>query len=294
MYRYERSGTMHGLMRVRGFTQDDAHIFCLPSQLQEEIVGVLTLVERILNRFGFRRFDVMLSTRPAASVGSDDLWDAATSALRRALEQKQWAYIEDPGGGAFYGPKIDVKIRDAIGRQWQCSTIQCDFNLPARFELEYAAADGTHQRPVMVHRAIFGSLERFFGVLLENNMGHFPLWLAPEQLRLLPVTDDLIPYCRELQAMARSQHRGLLVEIDESNERLPKKVRNAEMQRVPLLGIVGKREADSGPQLREISVRANKGVDLGVLRAADLFEAMEQAVRDPMGPPSEIFRGEVQ
>jgi threonyl-tRNA synthetase len=184
VYRYERSGTLHGLFRVRGFTQDDGHIFCLPSQLEDEIVGVLDLTEEILNKFGFKKFDIMLSTRPVESVGNDEIWEKATSSLKGALHRKNWSFEVDEGGGAFYGPKIDIKIRDAIGRKWQCSTIQCDFNLPERFELEYAAATATSSdevsavdvvkknRPIMVHRAIFGSLERFFGVLIENTEGN--------------------------------------------------------------------------------------------------------------------------
>jgi threonyl-tRNA synthetase len=179
VYRYERSGVLHGLMRVRGFTQDDAHIFCLPDQVTEEILGVLNLTEQILSDFGFTDYEVNLSTRPAKSVGSDDIWELATSALQEALDIKAWTYVTDEGGGAFYGPKIDIKIKDAIGRLWQCSTIQVDFNLPERFDLNYVAADGSRQRPIMIHRAIFGSLERFFGVLVENYAGDFPVcgWL---------------------------------------------------------------------------------------------------------------------
>merc|ERR1712070_1016171 len=168
VYRYERSGTLHGLFRVRGFTQDDAHIFCLPEQLEDEIVGVLDLIETILTKFGFDKYDIMLSTRPEKAVGSDDIWEAATVALRGALEKKGWDYGIDEGGGAFYGPKIDLKIRDAIGRTWQCSTVQCDFNLPDRFGLEYVDKDSSRQQPIMVHRAILGSVERFFGVLIES------------------------------------------------------------------------------------------------------------------------------
>ena len=178
VYRYERSGVLHGLMRVRGFTQDDAHIFCLPEQVTAEILGVLNLTEQILSDFGFTEYEVNLSTRPAKSVGSDDIWGLATKALQNALDLKGWAYVIDEGGGAFYGPKIDIKIQDAIGRLWQCSTLQVDFNLPDRFDLHYVAADGSRQRPIMIHRAIFGSLERFFGILVENYAGDFPCgWL---------------------------------------------------------------------------------------------------------------------
>ncbi len=168
VYRYERSGVLHGLMRVRGFTQDDAHIFCLPRQIASEILGVLNLTEKILSDFGFKDYEVNLSTRPDKSVGTDEGWELATMALVEALNTKGWDYLEDKGGGAFYGPKIDIKIKDAIGRTWQCSTIQVDFNLPERFDMEYVAVDGSRQRPLMIHRAIFGSLERFYGILIEN------------------------------------------------------------------------------------------------------------------------------
>jgi len=190
VYRYERSGTLHGLFRVRGFTQDDAHIFCLPTQLADEIVGVLDLTEGILSKFGFTEYEVMLSTRPEKSVGSDDIWDKATEALKGALVRKGWDYSVDEGGGAFYGPKIDIKIRDAIGRLWQCSTVQCDFNLPQRFGMEYVSAEGSKEQPIMVHRAIFGSIERFFGVLLESTAGDFPFWIAPVRVKRGGITRE--------------------------------------------------------------------------------------------------------
>ncbi len=182
VYRYEPSGTLHGLMRVRGFTQDDGHIFCLPDQLRDEIIGVLNMVEEVLTRFGFNDYKVMLSTRPEKCVGGDEIWSMATDALQGALQIKGWEYTVDEGGGAFYGPKIDVKIRDAIGRYWQCSTIQCDFNLPQCFDLEYVNKEGARSQPVMLHRAIFGSLERFFAVLLEDSAGDLPYWLAAVQV----------------------------------------------------------------------------------------------------------------
>jgi threonyl-tRNA synthetase len=270
---------MHGLMRVRGFTQDDAHIFCLPSQLQDEIAAVLDLVDRVLQRFGFSDFDVMLSTRPKESVGDDAIWDASTAALKGALAAKGWAYGVDEGGGAFYGPKIDIKIRDAIGRKWQCSTIQCDFNLPVRFDMEYTAADGSKQRPVMVHRAVFGSLERFFGVLLEHTVGDLPLWLAPEQLRLLPVTDEAHEYCHELKRRAEAKWPGLRVSVDESGERLGKQIRIAEQQKVPLMAVIGKRELASKDGSRSIPVRSHRAGDLGEAPADRVFEAMQAAVK---------------
>jgi threonyl-tRNA synthetase len=244
-------------MRVRGFTQDDAHIYCLPDQLQDEIVAVLDLTEAILTRFGFDKYDIMLSTRPEKSVGSDDIWEAATTALEGALKVKGWKYAVDEGGGAFYGPKIDVKIRDAIGRQWQCSTIQCDFNLPERFGLEYVSAEGTRERPIMVHRAIFGSLERFFGILIENCSGDFPLWLAPTQMRLLPVTDAVQDYCKEVAK--RAAKAGIRVEVDRGSERLAKQIRNAEQERVPIMAVVGMKEMETD----SLAIRSRKLGDLG-------------------------------
>eukprot|EP00934_Nitzschia_sp_Nitz4_P009032 Nitzschia sp. Nitz4//scaffold11_size288233//49148//51219//NITZ4_000742-RA/size288233-snap-gene-0.41-mRNA-1//-1//CDS//3329533978//9022//frame0 len=269
VYRYERSGTLHGLMRVRGFTQDDAHIFCLPSQLENEIVGVLDLIEKILTRFGFNQYDIMLSTRPEKSVGSTDIWENATSALEGALKVKGWEYSIDEGGGAFYGPKIDVKIRDAIGRQWQCSTVQCDFNLPERFELEYVSSEGGRETPIMVHRAIFGSLERFFGILIENCAGDFPFWLSPVQLKLLPVTDSVQGYCDEIAQKAK--RLGLRVEVDRGHERLAKQIRNAEQQRVPIMAVVGEKEMESG----SLAIRSRKLGDLGSFSVDELLQELK-------------------
>jgi threonyl-tRNA synthetase len=272
--RYERSGTLHGLMRVRGFTQDDAHIFCLPEQLQTEIVQVLDLTESILSRFGFDKYDIMLSTRPEKSVGSDDIWDSATTALEGALKEKGWEYGIDEGGGAFYGPKIDLKIRDAIGRTWQCSTVQCDFNLPERFGLEYVSAEGTREQPIMLHRAIFGSIERFFGILLENCSGEFPLWLAPSQLRLLPVTEAVMEYCQEVAKKAAK--RGIRVEVDRGSERLAKQIRNAEQQRVPLMAVVGMKEVETG----KLALRSRLAGDLGSFAVDDLMGHLLQCIDD--------------
>ena len=252
-------------MRVRGFTQDDAHIYCLPDQLENEIVQVLNLTEKILTRFGFEKYDIMLSTRPEKSVGGDDIWEAATLALEGALKAKGWSYSVDEGGGAFYGPKIDLKIRDAIGRQWQCSTVQCDFNLPERFGLEYVSAEGTRERPIMVHRAIFGSLERFFGILVENCAGDFPLWLAPTQLKLLPVTDAVVDYC--YQVASRAKAMGIRVDVDRGSERLAKQIRNAEQQRIPVMAVVGVKEMETNT----LAVRSRKDGDLGVFNVDDLL-----------------------
>jgi len=272
VYRYERSGTLHGLMRVRGFTQDDAHIFCLPEQVAEEILGVLNLTEQILSDFGFRDYEVNLSTRPDKSVGDDQVWELATQALKEALQTKDWAYKEDVGGGAFYGPKIDIKIRDAIGRLWQCSTIQVDFNLPQRFRLEYVAADGSRQVPIMIHRAIFGSLERFFGILIENYAGDFPLWLAPVQLRFLPVGEQYLHYAQEIAQ--NWQKMGLRVEVDTSGERLGKLIRNGETAKIPVMAIVGAKEMET----QTLSVRTRQAGDLGALPVREVEERLQRAV----------------
>jgi len=274
VYRYERSGVLHGLMRVRGFTQDDAHIFCLPDQIADEILGVLHLTEQILSDFGFKNYEVNLSTRPAKSVGNDEVWDLATAALIEALDAKGWDYVTDEGGGAFYGPKIDIKIQDAIGRLWQCSTIQVDFNLPERFDMQYVAADGTKQRPIMIHRAIFGSLERFFGILIENYAGDFPLWLAPIQVRLLPVSNDQKEYAKSVADLLKKA--GFRVEIDRSAERLGKQIRNAELEKIPVVIVVGKKEVAE----QTLSVRTRKQGDIGTLSMSDLQSRLQLAVEE--------------
>ena len=264
VYRYERSGTMHGLFRVRGFTQDDAHIFCLPDQITSEIKGVLDLTEEILSTFGFKDFEVNLSTRPEKSVGDDSIWDTAESALKDALTLKGWDYIVDDGGGAFYGPKIDIKILDAIGRKWQCSTVQLDFNLPERFDLSYVDRDNVKQRPIMIHRAIFGSLERFFGILTENYAGEFPLWLAPQQVRLLPVTDEVSDYTEGVAKKLRDA--GVRVEIC-SGQRLAKLVRTAEKSKIPVMAVVGREEAENNT----LAVRTYKDGDVGSLSVDEVL-----------------------
>jgi len=207
----------------------------------------------------------MLSTRPEKAVGSDQIWADATSALEGALKVKGWDYGIDEGGGAFYGPKIDLKIRDAIGRSWQCSTVQCDFNLPDRFDLEYISAEGTKERPIMVHRAIFGSIERFFGILVENCAGDFPLWLAPTQLKLLPVTDAVNDFCKEISKKAAK--KGIRVEVDRGTERLAKQIRNAEQNRIPIMAVVGMKEMEEGT----LAVRSRKKGDLGSFKIDDLI-----------------------
>lgn len=272
VYRFERSGVLHGLMRVRGFTQDDAHIFCLPAQIAGEILGVLNLTEKILSDFGFSNYEVNLSTRPDKSVGTDEGWKLATNALVEALNTKGWDYLEDKGGGAFYGPKIDIKIKDAIGRTWQCSTIQVDFNLPERFDMEYVAADGSRQRPIMIHRAIFGSLERFYGILIENYAGDFPLWLAPIQIRLLPVSEEQREYAESVAANLKQA--GYRVEVDCTEERLGKQIRNAELEKIPVVAVVGQREVEH----QTLSIRTRKQGDLGAMSLVELQENLDNAI----------------
>ncbi|WP_413297184.1 threonine--tRNA ligase [Synechococcus sp. MIT S9452] len=271
VYRYERPGVMHGLMRVRGFTQDDAHVFCLPEQISDEILKILDLTETILSAFDFRNYEINLSTRPEKSIGDDAVWDLATKGLTEALQRKGWDYKIDEGGGAFYGPKIDLKIEDAIGRMWQCSTIQLDFNLPERFGLEYVAADGSRQRPIMIHRAIFGSLERFFGIMTENYAGDFPFWLAPEQIRLLPVTDEVMAYAETLQSELTAA--GIRSRIDRSGERLGKLIRSGEQQKIPVLAVIGAQEAEQGT----LSLRSRRQGDLGSVARSHLLQAATTA-----------------
>nr|WP_321464396.1 threonine--tRNA ligase [uncultured Desulfobulbus sp.] len=256
VYRYERTGALHGLMRVRGFTQDDAHIFCRPDQLEDEIFNIIDLNLHILKTFGFDQYDVYLSTRPEKYVGSDEHWDLATQALKQALEKKGLAYEIDPGEGVFYGPKIDIKIKDQLGRSWQCSTIQVDFNLPERFEMGYTGVDGAEHQPIMIHRALMGSLERFIGVLIEHYAGAFPLWLAPEQARIMNITDDQAEYCEQVYAKLRAA--GVRIEKDLRNEKLNYKIREAQVMKVPYMLIVGEREKEEGT----VTVRQKDGKNL--------------------------------
>lgn len=244
VYRYERSGTLHGLMRVRGFTQDDSHIFVTEEMLTEEIVRVVKFIRHMLMAFGFSEFEVFVSTRPKDSIGDAAWWEKATDALKQALDSAQWPYQIDEGGGAFYGPKIDFKIKDSIGRTWQCSTLQVDPNLPERFELEYVASDGTRKRPIMLHRALLGSLERFFGILVEHYAGAFPAWLAPVQVRILTISSDVEPYATEL--LERLRGEGFRVEADRGNDKINAKVRQAQIEKIPFSLVLGRKEAESG------------------------------------------------
>ena len=238
VYRYERAGTLHGLMRIRGFTQDDSHIYCTEEQLQDEIASLLDFVMSVLRAFGFSEFTANLSTKdPEKHVGSDEIWDRATDALRNALEKYGLEYSVKDGDAAFYGPKIDIDVKDAIGRTWQLSTIQCDFNLPERFDLEYVSDDGSRKRPIMLHRALFGSIERFFGVLLEHYAGAFPAWLAPVQVRILPVRDDHDAHARLLVASLRA--RGFRADMVEADEPLGGRIRKAKLEKLPYVLVIG-------------------------------------------------------
>ena len=253
VYRFERSGVLLGLLRVRGFTQDDAHIFCRPEQLEDELVDVLGLVKRFLAAFDFRDLRFCLSTRPRNAVGSDEDWERATHSLELALERAELEHGVDDGGGAFYGPKLDVHARDRLGREWQLSTVQFDFNLPQRFDLRYIGEDGRAHAPVVIHRALFGSLERFFGVLVEHYSGAFPLWLAPVQARVLPVAERHRAYAHRL--VERGRAAGLRMDVDDRGETLAARVRDAELEKVPVLLVVGDREVETG----SVSVRRRNG-----------------------------------
>ncbi len=261
VYRYERAGTLHGLLRIRGFTQDDAHIYCTEDQLQEEIVSLLSFVMDMLRAFGFSEFTANLSTKdPDKYVGSDEIWERSTEALRAALERFGLAYAVKDGDAAFYGPKIDIDVRDAIGRTWQLSTIQCDFNHPARFDLEYVGADNQHHRPIMLHRALFGSIERFFGVLLEHYAGNLPTWLAPEQARVLGVRDDHDGYAGEVAAALRA--RGARVGLEAADEPLGARIRRAKLEKVPYVLVVG--DDDVAARTLGVNARGSESPERGV------------------------------
>ncbi len=274
VYRYERTGALHGLMRVRGFTQDDAHIFCRPEQLEDEIFNIIDLNLHILKTFGFDEYDVYLSTRPDKYVGSDENWDLSTEALKQAMDKKGLAYEIDPGEGVFYGPKIDIKIKDQLGRSWQCSTIQVDFNLPERFEMTYTGADGAEHQPIMIHRALMGSLERFIGILIEHYAGAFPLWMAPEQARILNITDDQAEYCKKVYADLRKA--GVRVEQDLRNEKLNYKIREAQIMKVPYMLIIGEREKEDGT----VTVRKRNGDNLPPMSSQEFADMVRRECKE--------------
>ncbi len=270
VYRYEKDGVRHGLFRVRGFTQDDAHIFCAPEKIEEEVRFTVQFCLKILKRFGFSDIEAYLSTRPEKAVGEQAAWDQATASLRNALEAEGLKYDVDEGGGAFYGPKIDMKIKDALGRQWQLGTIQFDFNLPERFDLTYVGEDGKEHRPYMVHRALLGSLERFFGILIEHYAGAFPTWLAPTQVMVMPITDGQLDYAKTVINTLKGDE--IRAEGDLVNDKIGAKIRRAQLAKCPYMLIIGGREAEAG----QVAVRSREKGDLGVMSLED-FRAMIQA-----------------
>lgn len=272
VYRYEKAGALHGLLRVRGFTQDDAHLFCTPEQMDDEIEEVLRFSLHMLRSFGFTEIHAYISTRPEKSVGDPSLWDSATVALTKAVEKAGLAYDIDEGGGAFYGPKIDLKIKDAIGREWQLSTVQFDFNLPQRFKMTYVDKDGKEKQPLMIHRALLGSIERFFGVLLENYAGAFPPWLAPEQIAIVPVGEMAFTYASELEA--RFKAAGLRAYTDLSSERMNAKIRKAQQMKVPYQVIIGEKEMNDDL----VSVRYRTGRQKNGLKTDDFIAEVKAVV----------------
>lgn len=268
VYRYERSGTLHGLLRVRGFTQDDAHIFCTREQTEEEIRKILDLTAHILQRFGFHEYHVYLSTRnpeqPEKYMGSEQEWKLAQKVLAKALKKKAIPYREMPGEAVFYGPKIDIYIVDVSGRKWQCSTIQFDFNLPKRFNITYTGTDGEPHEVVMIHRALLGTIERFFAILLEHYKGNLPVWLAPTQVKVLPISNNYVQYAREIRRKLLAH--GIRAEVDDSDSTISYKIREAEVQKIPYMAICGKREE----KMKKIAVRKHGAGDIGMLTIKEL------------------------
>ena len=272
VYRYEKAGALHGLMRVRGFTQDDAHLFVTPEQMDSEIMEVLRFSLHMLHSFGFQEIHAYISTKPEKSVGEKEKWDAATEALKKAVEKEGLSYDIDEGGGAFYGPKIDLKIKDAIGREWQLSTVQFDFNLPERFGMTFVDKDGVEKRPYMIHRALLGSIERFFGVLLENYAGAFPPWLAPEQIKIIPVGEVAFEYAKELEGRFRKE--GFRAYADLSEERMNAKIRNAQKLKTPYMIIIGEKEMANDT----VAIRYRGGKQVNGVKTADFIAEVKETV----------------
>ena len=272
VYRFERSGVLHGLLRVRGFTQDDAHIFTREDQVEDEIVKVLDFILFILRTFGFDQFDTYLSTRPEKYVGSDEHWEKSTAALEHALRAKGLVYSRDEGGGAFYGPKIDIKVKDSLGRAWQCSTIQVDFNLPERFDMTYRGADGREHRPIMVHRALMGSLERFFGVLVEHYAGAFPLWLAPVQVSILTISEKHAAYAEKITS--EMTQKGIRAELDGDSEKIGNKIRKSTLKKVPYAVVIGDKEIEQN----SISLRKRNGENVGPFACDELISFLSEEI----------------
>ncbi len=273
VYRFERSGVLHGLTRVRGFTQDDAHIFATPEQVEDEIIGVIDLALFVLKRFGLENFEVFISTRPEKYVGTPEMWDLATRALIQAAEKSGLSYEIEEGEGAFYGPKIDLTIRDALGRPWQCTTIQFDFNLPEKFNLVFRDSEGKDRRPIMIHRALIGAFERFFGLLIEHYAGNFPLWLAPEQVVVIPISEKFLTYAENVTQ--KLQGAGFRVLLDRRSEKMGYKIREHEMQKVPYMLIVGKREQESGT----VSVRKHGVGDMGTMTVEEFQSHLQEELQ---------------
>jgi threonyl-tRNA synthetase len=280
VYRYERTGVLHGLLRVRGFTQDDAHLFCRPDQIQEEVSRVLDFTFFVLRTFGFTEYEVFLSTRPEKAVGTEENWATATAALEAALKSRNIAYQVDPGEGVFYGPKIDIKIKDALGRSWQCSTVQIDFNNPERFEMQYIGEDGKSHRPIMIHRALMGSIERFFGILIEHYGGAFPTWLAPVQGVVMAITDHQREFVTHVVSQMKAA--GFRVEADLRNEKIGLKIREAEKSKIPFMFVVGEREVQAGT----LSVRGRSGANLGTMTVAGALDLLKAEVHRAGQQPS--------
>jgi threonyl-tRNA synthetase len=272
VYRYERSGVLHGLLRVRGFTQDDAHIFTREDQIEAEILDVVDFILFILRTFGFESFDTYLSTRPEKYVGSDEHWDKATKALENALKAKNLPYSIDEGGGAFYGPKIDIKVKDSLGRAWQCSTVQVDFNLPERFDITYRGSDGKEHRPIMIHRALMGSLERFFGVLVEHYAGAFPLWLAPVQVSVLTISEKQAEFAGRLSSELSRQ--GIRAELDIDSEKIGNKIRKSTVKKVPYSIVIGDKEMENS----SMSLRKRNGENVGPFTSDQLISFLNEEI----------------
>jgi len=276
VYRHEQSGELSGLARVRGFTQDDSHLFVTPDQLETEFLQVVDLILSVFDSLHLRKFKARLSTRDRESgkyIGSDAAWDRAENAIRHAMNTKGMTYFEAPGEAAFYGPKLDFIFRDALDREWQLGTVQVDYNLPERFELEYTAPDGSRQPPIMIHRAPFGSLERLIGILIEEYAGDFPLWLAPIQVRLLPVSDEFLPFTEDV--MQQMQALGIRAEVDKSGDRLGKLIRNAEKQKIPVMAVVGAKEVEAN----SLSIRTRANGELGIMPVAEVLDKMKSAIK---------------
>ena len=273
VHRHELSGALHGLFRVRAFTQDDAHVFMLPDQMQSELMKVIELFDRIYSQFGLK-YHVELSTKPDNAMGDDAIWEAATEALRNAIEAKGIPYVINPGDGAFYGPKLDYHIEDSLGRTWQCGTIQLDMNLPERFEIDYVGEDGQKHRPIMIHRACFGSMERFIGILTEHYAGAFPTWMAPVQVKILPISEKHVEYAK---ALAKQMHRDYVrVEVDDRSEKIGYKIRQAQMAKVPYMLVVGDKEVEEGT----VNVRKHGGDELGSVPFEEFFNSIKIEIKE--------------